>query len=100
MARVAVDVDENDTNPGKPAQDVEGPEPDEEAPRARRRRRPDVDPVEVEIEREVTKRHMIEAISSIVVVVLYMAFTLLRDRDAGVVVLDERDKGAADDWEE
>jgi hypothetical protein len=100
MARVAVDVDDDTTNPKQAAQDVEGPETDEEAPRARRRKRPDVDPIEIEIEREVTKRHMIEAISSIVVVVLYMAFTLLRDRDPGVVVLDERDKGAADDWEE
>jgi hypothetical protein len=98
MARVPVDVDD-EASANNQAQDVNSPD-DEDAPRAKRRRRPDVDAVEVELEREVTKRHLIEAISSIVVVVLYMAFTLLRDRDAGVVVLDERDKGPEDDWDE
>lgn len=97
MSRVPVDVDD-EVNANNQAQDADAP--DDEAPRARRRKRPEVDPVEIEIEREVTKRHLIEAISSIVVVVLYMAFTLLRDRDAGVVVLDERDKGPEDDWDE
>lgn len=48
-----------------------------------------------DIEREVTKRKLIEAITSIVLVLLYMAFSLLRDRDPGVIALD----GAADDWQ-
>lgn len=68
--------------------------PRAEEPRGRRRR----DAVEVEIEREVTKRQLIQSISSIVVVVLYMIFTLLRDRDTGVVVVDPDD--ASDDWDE
>jgi hypothetical protein len=63
-----------------------------------RRRRTKRESVEVDIEREVTKRQLIQSISSIVVVVLYMVFTLLRDRDAGVVVVDPEDGG--DDWEE
>lgn len=91
MAHVSVDIED------------EGPVPDPTADagaKGKRRRPVDVDPIEIEVEREITKRHLIEAISSIVVVILYMAFTLLRDRDAGVVVLDERDKGAADDWDE
>lgn len=48
-----------------------------------------------EIEREITKRRMIESITSVVLVVLYMAFSLVRDRDPGVVALD-----GADDWAE
>lgn len=64
----------------------------------RRQRRRRVDSVEVEIEREVTKRQMIQSISSIVVVILYMVFTLLRERDAGVVVVDPED--SSDDWDE
>ncbi len=62
----------------------------------RKRRRAQAD---VEIEREVTKRHIVEAVTSIVVVILYMVFTLVRDREAGVVVLDPED-GAEDDWAE
>jgi len=65
-----------------------------EEPPPRRRRR---DSVEVEVEREVTKRQLIQSGTTILVVVLYMIFTLLRDRDAGVVVLDG-DEG--DDWAE
>lgn len=67
---------------------------EEEAPRRRRRYR------DVEVEREITKRHLIESITSVVVVVLYMVFTLLRDREPGVVVLDPDDDGPDDDWEE
>ena len=52
--------------------------------------------VEIEIERERTKRHLIESITQIVIVILYMAFTLIRERDSGVVVLD----GDGDDWKE
>lgn len=56
---------------------------------------------EVEVEREITKRHLIEAISSVVVVILYMVFTLLRDRDGGLVAIDpEDDRGPEDDWAE
>ncbi len=57
------------------------------------------DPVEVEVEREITKRQLIQSVSSLVVVVLYMLFTLLRDRDSGVVVIDP-DGAAEDDWAE
>jgi len=56
--------------------------------------------IEIEIEREVTKRQLIQSVSSIVVVVLYMLFTLLRDRDAGVVVIDPDAENGADDWAE
>lgn len=49
----------------------------------------------VDVEREVTKRAMIEAVTSVVLVVLYMAFSFLRERDPGVVALDR----GADDWD-
>ncbi|MEQ1567417.1 MAG: hypothetical protein ABMA64_17375 [Myxococcota bacterium] len=68
-----------------------GPDPSE-GKRAKPRR----EPVEVEIEREITKRQLIQSISTIVVVILYMVFTLLRDRDSGVVVVDPTDE----DWDE
>lgn len=48
----------------------------------------------VEVEREITKRAMIEAITSVVLVLLYMGFSVLRDREPGVVALD----GSEDDW--
>ena len=78
------------------AEDVPGSGDDKPAGerKEQRRARPSV---EVEVEREITKRELIRSLSSIVVVVLYMVFTLLRDRDAGVVVID--DDTAADDWE-
>lgn len=72
-----------------------GDRPEAEKPRGERRRR---EAVEVEIEREVTKRQLIQSVSTIVVVVLYMIFTLLRDREAGVVVVDPDD--SSDDWDE
>jgi len=87
---VDVDVSTNDAGPG----DVDSEESEPTASRRRSKR----DSIDVEIEREVTKRHLIEAITSVVVVVLYMAFTLFRDRDTGVVVLD--DERSEDDWEE
>lgn len=80
----------------------------QDAPDARNESEPDVSgdsertgprrpaAVEIEIERERTKRHLIEAITQVVIVVLYMAFTLIRERDSGVVVLD----GDGDDWKE
>ena len=57
---------------------------------------------DVEIEREHTKRALIEALTRLVTVVLYMAFTLIRERDAGVVALDPSDasEGPEDDWAE
>lgn len=67
--------------------------------RKRRRRRGSAD---VEIEREVTKRALIDAATRLIVVVLYMVFTLVRERDAGVVALDPEDDdlGPEDDWDE
>ncbi|MBN2797528.1 MAG: hypothetical protein JXX28_00110 [Deltaproteobacteria bacterium] len=70
---------------------------EEEPPRSGRAPRPEASSARVEVEREVTKRHLIEAVTSVVVVVLYMAFSLLRDRDRGVVVVDG---GPEDDWVE
>lgn len=57
---------------------------------------------DVEVEREHTKRALIEAITRLIVVVLYMVFTLVRERDAGLVALDpdEGDLGPEDDWAE
>jgi hypothetical protein len=72
----------------------------EEEPR-RRRKRSGATHVDVEIEREITKRQLVESLTSILVVVLYMAFTLLRERESGVIVLDdEGDYGSEDDWVE
>jgi hypothetical protein len=88
MSSVRVEVAEDEP------QDI--PIDEDPEPRTKRRRGTHVD---VEIEREVTKRRMIESVSQIVVVILYMAFTLLRDRDSGVVILDE-DEGPEDDWAE
>ena len=53
--------------------------------------------VEVDVEREITKRKLIESITTVLVVILYMVFTLVRDRDSGVVVIDP---DARDDWDE
>lgn len=49
------------------------------------------------VEREITKRELIRSVANILIVILYMVFTLLRDRDAGVVVVDPDD---SDDWAE
>jgi len=74
---------------------------DEQGESRRRRRRQGANHVDVEIEREVTKRQLIESLTSILVVVLYMAFTLLRERETGVIVLDDDgDYGPEDDWVE
>lgn len=93
MSAVEVEIAEEIPGSGEPEA-----EPREEDRGERRQRRRRVDAVEVEIEREITKRQMIQSISSIVVVVLYMVFTLLRERDAGVVVVDPEDP--SDDWDE
>ena len=100
MSAVKVEYAENFENAPPPG-DGAGPEggegagAEEPASSGRRRRR---EPLEIEVEREVTKRQIIQSISTIVVVILYMVFTLLRDRDAGVVVVDPDDAG--DDWDE
>jgi len=98
MSAVEVEVEIAEENPGRgiPGDPPrEEPEPGDRAERKQRRR---PEPVEVEIEREVTKRQLIQSVSTIVVVILYMVFTLLRDRDGGVVVVDP-DEGS-DDWDE
>ena len=92
MARIHVETGEGESE--------EAREPSEEEPR-RRRKRTGGTHVDVEIEREVTKRQLIESLTSILVVVLYMAFTLLRERESGIIVLDdEGDYGPEDDWVE
>ncbi len=48
----------------------------------------------VDVEREITKRRIVESVTSVVLVILYMAFAMLRDRDPGVVALD----GSSGDW--
>ncbi len=53
---------------------------------------------DIEMEREVTKRQIIQSVTTVLVVILYMVFTLLRERDSGVVVVDPDD--GADDWQE
>jgi len=92
MARIDVETGEADS------EDSKGSE--EEEPR-RRRKRSGATHVDVEIEREVTKRQLVESLTSILVVILYMAFTLLRERESGLIVLDEDgDYGPEDDWAE
>lgn len=70
--------------------------------RAKQRRRARRSAVDVEIEREITKRAIIESVTRLLVVLLYMAFTLIREREAGVVALDPEDDdlGPEDDWAE
>ena len=70
--------------------------------RQRRKRRSDADSADVEIEKEVTKRAIIDSVTRLLVVILYMAFTLIREREAGVVALDPEDDdlGPEDDWAE
>jgi hypothetical protein len=87
MARVAVEVAEPEADRTDADEATSGPE---EAPKRRR--------ADVEVEREITKRQIVQSITTVVVVILYMVFTLLRERDAGVVVVDPDDEGA-DDWE-
>jgi hypothetical protein len=79
-------------------EDAPGSEAREDGPAGESRQRRRRDGVEVEIAREETKRQLITSVTSIVVVVLYMIFTLLRDRESGVVVVDPDEGG--DDWEE
>lgn len=96
MSAVEVEIAEESPGRGIPGGPPSGePEPEE---RGERQKRPRRESVEVEIEREVTKRQLIQSVSTILVVLLYMVFTLLRDRDGGVVVVDP-DEGS-DDWDE
>lgn len=100
MARVDIEQDEEEPIGATYAQEPP-PEPEPEEPRQTRsagRKRSRAPDVEVQIEQEITKRQIIQSVSSIVVVILYMLFTLLRERDAGVVILD--DEGPEDDWAE
>lgn len=110
MARVSVQASDEYDEPSGAEPDGAGAafEDDgvDDAPRTERKRRSKGrsahNHVDVEIEREVTKRAMIEAVTRLLVVVLYMAFTLLREREAGVVALDPEDDdlGPEDDWHE
>ena len=90
MTRVPLDADEPFDA---------GAESPEDGDRKERRRKTTASSLDVDIEREVTKRHLIEAITSIVAIVLYMAFTLIREREPGVVVLDD-EGDPEDDWDE
>jgi hypothetical protein len=91
MTRIPLDVDE-------PFEEG-SPTAREEKERREERHRARGTSADLDVEKEVTKRHLIEAITSVVVIILYMAFTLLRERDPGVVVLDE-DEGPEEDWKE
>jgi hypothetical protein len=94
MSVVDVEIAEEPIEPGpEPRAQRKAKEPaaDEDEPRQRR------SSSDVEIEREVTKRQIIESVTSVLVVILYMIFTLVRDRDTGVVVIDPDDR---DDWAE
>ena len=98
MARIHVENESSEPEFGD-----SGEEEGETSSRTRgRKRRSGSTHVDVEIEREVTKRRLIESLTSILVVILYMAFTLLREREAGVVVLDDEADGLGpeDDWAE
>ena len=103
MARAAQSTEDmpfdDDVEPAF-VEDEDGTE--EREPRAKRRRGPRRSAVDVEIEREVTKRAIIESVTRLLVVLLYMAFTLIREREAGVVALDPEDDdlGPEDDWAE
>ena len=96
-----VDVEIAEDRPGPQPEPEDGgdsgpaSDPDPRAERRQRRART-TNGSDVEIEKEVTKRELIRTVSNVLIMILYMVFTLLRDRDAGVVVLDG---GEADDWE-
>lgn len=49
-----------------------------------------------EVEREKTRQALIQGVVTVVLVLLYMAYSLLRDRRASVLPIG----GAADDWKE
>lgn len=54
-------------------------------------------PAQAEIEREKTRQALIQAVVTVVLVVLYMAYSLLRGRDGGVVPIGG--SASADDWQ-
>jgi hypothetical protein len=96
MSAVDVEIAEDIPSSG-PGADSAGPEAEQAPPPREERSYRKATPPEVEIEREVTKRQIIESVTSVLVVILYMIFTLVRDRDAGVVVIDPDER---DDWAE
>ncbi len=49
-----------------------------------------------EVEREKTRQALIQGVVTVVLVLLYMAYSLLRDRSSAVLPIG----GAADDWDE
>ena len=105
MARAAQQSDDSTYEDDVEAAFVEEEDEDrsqQSEQRARRRRQQRRNAVDVEIEREITKRAIIESVTRLLVVLLYMAFTLIREREAGVVALDPEDDdlGPEDDWAE
>ena len=99
MSAVEVEISEEETSGSADAggsRKSDAADAGDRSGEGRRRRRSGAD---VEVEREVTKRELIRSASNILVVILYMIFTLLRDRDAGVIVIDD-DETDADDWQE
>ncbi|MEZ4235813.1 MAG: hypothetical protein R3F59_06555 [Myxococcota bacterium] len=94
MSAVEVEIAE-DVPHGDDAPEPERGERSDRSERRREQRRPDSDGIERE--REITKRQIIQSVSTIVVVILYMVFTLLRDRETGVVVVDPDE---SDDWDD
>ena len=98
MSAVEVEIAEEIPRGDDGADRGDGPDRDREgAGERRKRRREPVDNGEIEVEREITKRQIIQSVSTIVVVILYMVFTLLRDRETGVVVVDPDE---SDDWDD
>jgi hypothetical protein len=49
-----------------------------------------------EVEREKTRQALIQGVVTVALVILYMAYSLLRDRAASVLPIG----GASDDWDE
>ncbi len=100
MSAVEVDLGEeipvNEVPPGGQSGPGPAPGPDP-GPAKEERRERRASSATVEVEREVTKRQLIESVTTVLVVVLYMIFTLVRDRESGVVVIEPDER---DDWAE
>ena len=52
-------------------------------------------PNDIAFEQEITKRHIVDAIAQIVMMTLYMVFTIFRERNAERATADHKD-----DWQE